>query len=76
MDLVDQVVVDWLQELLTEQFVVRALQKIRRRLTERLQTMDSDDSPRLHAEAQKLKGRDRQAWPGAPCRRTISPRPS
>jgi DNA invertase Pin-like site-specific DNA recombinase len=55
-DLVDATVVDWLQEtILTEEFVVRALRMIRRRLAERLQTMD-DDTPRLDAEAQRLKG--------------------
>jgi DNA repair exonuclease SbcCD ATPase subunit len=53
-ELVDQRVVDWLDELLTDQFVVRALHKIRRRLAERVQTMGGD-APRIEAEAQKLK---------------------
>ena len=53
-ELVDQRVVDWLNELLTDQFVVRALHKIRRRLAERVQTMGGD-APRIEAEAQKLK---------------------
>jgi site-specific DNA recombinase len=53
---VDQTVVDWLQDtILTEQFVVRALRKIRVRLAERLETMNGD-TPRLEAEAQRLKG--------------------
>ena len=55
-ELVDQTVIDWLQEtILTEQFIVRALRKIRQRLSERLVTMDGD-TPRLQAEAQKLEG--------------------
>ncbi len=53
---VDQTVVDWLQDtILTEQFVVRALRKIRVRLAERLETMNGD-TPRLEAEGQRLKG--------------------
>ncbi len=54
-ELVDEVVIDWLEEnILTEQFVVRALREIRKRLAKRLQTFDGD-APRLVAEAEKLQ---------------------